>query len=632
MIAAADGTLVLPYDFTYDSSVDSSIECYGVLVNKDITISGDGHSIDGAGLNGIFDVWKANVVLKDIVFVNGKGDISKENCGGALTVTNPITNLTVINCTFKDCVANKGGAIDLMDSSVKVYNSTFINNTAYCGGALYLNSASTTTVIDGCDFVSNKATSTGTAGGGAAVQLQSGNLVVNASSFISNVAVSTGAAINGYSPSSKLNVTSSRFRNNSASGGVDIIAVKNAVVSDSNFTVSSPTVNLNDSYDVGVNVVVNGTFDGGVDNPIVLMNYVLDNNDGSISVTVDDVIFSADLGSELSAGEHIFVVKSFSDESGNVYTFDSVEKTFTINSPEISTNISLELSSDELYSGKNITITPKVIDSNGDEVTVGNVTIYTDSYMYNSIGTIKLGESLNYTYDNTNPYNNPYYFYAKYDGANGDNVKYMPSQNTSGTIYYHVYANTLNLTVNGVKEITIYQGQSVNISADTKGNGIINLTVNNEENETLTKGVNKSFTLTEIKDYEFIATYTRGNDYYASCVSDKVIVHVVEAPNINVKIDLDEKSLSKNTNITVTVNVTNKGSEVSEGIVEFFNESNVKIGQVNLSESKTFKFNVGDVAGSYKVYAKYDDVLSENKTYIVKDTLTITLERSHIFK
>ena len=138
----------------------------GIEINKSITINGNNHVIDANSKSRIFFVTSpSNVVINDIIFVNGKGDIY----GGAYLSD---FGGTINNCVFKDNSAISGGAV--LAIGCKINNSTFINNSAVDGGAVYQNKGS----IYDCTFIDNSAEF-----GGAVYQLNSS---VHDSTFLNN--------------------------------------------------------------------------------------------------------------------------------------------------------------------------------------------------------------------------------------------------------------------------------------------------------------------------------------------------------------------------------------------------------------------------------------------------------------
>ena len=190
----------LDRDYTYISGVDEITG--GIIINKNITIDGKGHTLDANEMSRIFNVQALNVTFKNIIFVNGKSNVKYDdggNSGGAICYNLDNTesiNFNVINCTFVDNTADldnynqnypggaiyikanngkfnitdsifknnkatgNGGAIYLntKNSEFNLYNSSFIANTAYNGGALYIETDGTTITIDKCLFKENSQT------------------------------------------------------------------------------------------------------------------------------------------------------------------------------------------------------------------------------------------------------------------------------------------------------------------------------------------------------------------------------------------------------------------------------------------------------------------------------------------
>ncbi len=429
LIDRSEGVLELPYDFTYDPEYDSGY-VDGILVDKDITIKGNGHIINALKLAKIFDVYKANVVLEGVTLANGKS-----NNGGAIIVSNSITSLLLKDSVIKDSSSNQGGAIHVMGGTLTVENTTFTNNSANCGGAIYHNAHSSTLNVKDSSFEANKATSTGTAGGAGAIHMNSGKLNVENTDFNDNTAVSNGGAINVFNFANAINVTGSRFNRNSASDGGAIYAhltscdisindsnftensangqggaaylqgagitsafdnvkfadnsasyggafanklssstieksifegntasnqggaiyasgkvtvnessfagnqassdynmhqiVENAIsIENSNITVQAPDYNVKESYENGEDIVISGTFESGITNQPLALAYSLNGSDASASV--DKNIFSIDLGNALKYGDYTISIKSFTDDAGNSYLFEPVEKAFTV--------------------------------------------------------------------------------------------------------------------------------------------------------------------------------------------------------------------------------------------------------------------------------------------------------------
>ncbi len=313
---------------------------------------------------------------------------------------------------------------------------------------------------------------------------------------------------------------------------------------------------------------------------------------------------------------------------------ESGAETYIIVLPEVTPTVTLEINTTEVLVNGKILITPHVVDSEGKEINVGTVTIGKDLYGYNDIARINAGESYVYTVDSNshNPYNNSYNLYARYNGAEDENITYKSASTDSATKYYHVYSNSLTLTAS---DLTIYAGQSVDLSASVNGNGVITLFVGGVENTTMEKDTPVAFTLNQAGDYVFQASYAMTtSDYYASCESQKVTVHVLEVGTPVVEIELDKDIVSKDGAITVTPSVV--GASVDKGIVEFYDENNNLLGSIDLNTNTSFTFTVtGEAGSSHSVWAKYIDantvfpeVNSTKKDYKIKGILTITLTRN----
>lgn len=122
--ASAGDVITLDRDYTYDEGFSTS----GIIINKDLTINGNGHTLNGLSKSRIFNVIfgvlkNNNVVLNNIKFVNGNTKLY----GGAIF---NYANLTVNNCVFtKNHADNCGGAINSVGYLV-CNGCTFNKNTA----------------------------------------------------------------------------------------------------------------------------------------------------------------------------------------------------------------------------------------------------------------------------------------------------------------------------------------------------------------------------------------------------------------------------------------------------------------------------------------------------------------------
>ena len=220
-----DKDVYLNGNYKYNPETDSDFK-NGILIKRNVTVHGNGHTLDGNHEARIFQVTASDVVVHDITFVNGNSTTggamhggSAVNCtftnntatnkGGAMysssaincTFTNnnatrggAIYECSAINCTFTNNIAtNDGGA--MYRSSAE--NCTFTNNTATLGGAMYSGSAIN------CTFTNNTATLGGAMHSGSAENC----------TFTNNTATNDGGAMQG---GSAINCT---FTNNTATRG-----------------------------------------------------------------------------------------------------------------------------------------------------------------------------------------------------------------------------------------------------------------------------------------------------------------------------------------------------------------------------------------------------------------------------
>ena len=165
---AYDGDVIyLENDIEQDSS-------NYITINKQLTINGNGHSIDLNAMSYAFRVHNANATLMNMIIKNGQS----EN-GGAIYSTSA-GYCTLINCTFiNNMASNHGGAVYLYSAGDSyISDCTFINNTAVrYGGAVFSNNP---VHIDNCSFSYNNGEC------GAAVYCANGDSSIDDSDFTGN--------------------------------------------------------------------------------------------------------------------------------------------------------------------------------------------------------------------------------------------------------------------------------------------------------------------------------------------------------------------------------------------------------------------------------------------------------------
>ena len=198
--AEEGSTIKLENNYTYDDSFEYDY----ISIAKNITVDGNGYTIDAKSASGIFNVTAADVVLNNIAFINA---ISDNGIGGAIYSEG---NLGISNSIFENNAAEIGGAV-YSEGSLTVSDSIFSGNFAEKGGAIYFIGSA---IVEDSNFTGNVAHWLG----GGAVYANS-DLTVNSSNFIANDAPdwdyqgNIGGAIYSLGP---LDVTYSSFINNTA--------------------------------------------------------------------------------------------------------------------------------------------------------------------------------------------------------------------------------------------------------------------------------------------------------------------------------------------------------------------------------------------------------------------------------
>ena len=123
----------LSHDFYFDPAYDAAF-VNGIVINRPVTIKGNGNAIDAKRQARIFYVQSANAVLENLTLKNAHSNSE----GGAVYFNG---NGNVTNCNFTDNSARDGGAVYFYGGG-SVSNCNFTNNkvTGYfaCGGAVVM--------------------------------------------------------------------------------------------------------------------------------------------------------------------------------------------------------------------------------------------------------------------------------------------------------------------------------------------------------------------------------------------------------------------------------------------------------------------------------------------------------------
>ena len=202
----------------------------GIIINRTLTINGNGYTIDAKGKTRIFKILAENVTIKNITFINanvtgdggailwngGNGNVfdcsfvnNSAGYGGAIYWNSDEGN--VFDCSFADnSVSENGGAVVWSGSNGHISDCSFAyNSVPNHGGAIYWEGAYG--VLSGCSFEDNSAQRYG-----GAVVLRGSHGNVSGCSFADNSAVYGGGLLWSASYGA---VSGCRFVNNSADYG-----------------------------------------------------------------------------------------------------------------------------------------------------------------------------------------------------------------------------------------------------------------------------------------------------------------------------------------------------------------------------------------------------------------------------
>ena len=119
-------------DYAYGGAI-YIISHNSIISNSNFTNNSLKDSDSKAVFGGALVIFGNNMLVENCVFVANSGTYSS----GAINI-NSGSNNTILNCTFIDNNATRGGAILNAGTDSKIINSTFINNTAFdYGGGIY---------------------------------------------------------------------------------------------------------------------------------------------------------------------------------------------------------------------------------------------------------------------------------------------------------------------------------------------------------------------------------------------------------------------------------------------------------------------------------------------------------------
>lgn len=143
--AAPNSTLTLDKDYKFYSGDYWDKDYAYIGFDKDLTIDGDGHTVDADGKRNVFKVHGGNVTLKNIRIINGHDEYLY---GGGVYVDGG--SCTAIGCTFENNNATQGGAMYGGTAINCTFKSNYADAQGSQGGAMYGGTAIN------CVFIENK--------------------------------------------------------------------------------------------------------------------------------------------------------------------------------------------------------------------------------------------------------------------------------------------------------------------------------------------------------------------------------------------------------------------------------------------------------------------------------------------
>ena len=236
-------TVNLDKDIVYNSTTDgegsvidhgnhllvTDYTAFYIIINKNLVINGNGHTINGKNLASLFRIdGSRTVTLNNLNIVNCTSQrtsyTSDTYYGGAINAGDDSSTININNCNFTNNVAeDRAGVLySTGNAKITIKNSNFNNNRAPQGGVIYASSAVVSVVNS--NFTSNSAT-----GNGGVFYMSTNDLNVTNSTFKRNSANQGGIVyLNGARtrPANAM-MESSIFERNSASTNGGVVYLNN---------------------------------------------------------------------------------------------------------------------------------------------------------------------------------------------------------------------------------------------------------------------------------------------------------------------------------------------------------------------------------------------------------------------
>lgn len=631
--AEADDTIYLGGDVVKDESEQETYQ-YGIEINKDITIDGNGYTIDANDSGRIFKIMNGSTLtLQNVILANGAfGAIYAED--GSISLGD---NIAFINNTAS---SSYGGAISVNGAiTISGDNISFIGNDAKYGGAIY----STSNIkIDGSNilFENNTATSSG-----SAIRAE-GNILIDG----------TNVVFIGAESSTTKNIVVAMNRLDA----VNTVFLNGAVYSKAGDIDNNYWGNINPQTLVKGGITVDSWVVPVISGPSV----VLDKNTTEYTITLANVSDSDKLADfDLKYGDEVISLEN-GQATINYTATNPGEGTITIADATTNTDVAtykvyykldtlVNVSADTIVEGDTATIVGNVTLANGNAAT-GNVTIIVNGKSYTvELTDGKFSQTIEDLKDGS------YEVTVNYNGA--DNAL-TSSNSTTLTVLEKTIITVEKPDINfNYGEDVVIQGNLT----DADGNpldGTVTIRVTVGENASDYQDYNVtvidgkfSLTLSDLPvpmvngavTYYFITVNYNGTDVYAastfadgdywfkvnptdSLISIDEIKDVVYGENVTITGTVtDDAGRGIDATIKVTINGEEYTVNATNGkfVIEIPNidagvdyEATVEVADSNyIPSSTTGKFNVNKV--DTEITLEIEEIYYVGQTAVIKGTL-----------
>ncbi len=625
LIDNATDTLVLPYNFTYNAEIDGDALKAGVVINKALTVDGNGSTISGADAARIFQLNADNINIKNTTFINGYSNTSSTKTadwGGAIYSNAPYSNHVISDCKFYNNTAYKGGAIYLGGDASDIIGCEFEDNNANpSGGAVFINGLADTILDSTFKFnmvnelggavacysnnqgakITNSVFIGNAASNGGAVYWGSEGGSISGGEFIENEAFGDlGGAI--FVDGAGLTITST-FTENSAVNGGAIAVFKDATITESTFTNNTADnyggaiyVNSSAKLDItksamknntairGSSIYSNGTIESFV-NATILDNKTW-NDTGLGDLYVLNATLTDDMGNSIYDPKFRFTVdgteiadEPLYDDKTGLYTLGYFVEKAGLNVVSTSYNAQVftgaldiplanvtefTVFASDILEGKNATVFIKLVGVNDIRLNT-TVTVIVNNKEYRDV-LVKNGTG-NITIENLTHGQYPV-------------VAMFKDPNYEYTINSTVF-NVKGKAVLNITELTTAEyGDEIEITinlTDSKGNPLSGVVTIDDVHKVLVKEGIGTFVIDnqpDVDKYSFQAVYVGDNDYFGDVAIFNVTVTAKELNQSEVEFSFEgdyDNGLNitikspVDGNYTVDINGTNVTVEVVNG-------------------------------------------------------------------